>query len=263
METILIIEDEEVLADVLSQKLRAAGHTVELVRDGTEGISAIRRLRPALVILDVFLPGLNGIELLARKQADMEIATIPVIVLSNSLQLTQGKTLESLGAAKFLVKSNLTPDEVVSQVRQVLSSEIEKKTMAADIPAHAFAGKKILLVEDDEFLGNILVKRLESAQAEVTHARTGEEAITALARQKPDIALLDILLPGQSGFDVLEKIRMDAQTKDLRVIIVSNFNQDADKDRAYKLGASYLVKALVNPGDIVIKIGEVLGSEKQ
>ncbi len=258
MQTILIIEDEQVLADVLSQKLRGVGFAVQTVRDGQEGFDAIRAVRPALVILDIFLPSLNGIEILGKKRQDPEIADIPVIVLSNSLQPIEGKTLESLGAIKFFIKADLQPEEILRQVQQVLKTDVELKMAAPDGSTFNLTGRHVFLVEDDDFLSTILTNRIEAVGAQVTHAATGEAALEKLAGAKPDIVLLDILLPGISGFDVLEKLRADAATKDLPVVIVSNFNQSSDMERARSLGASYLVKAMASPDDIVVKIGETL-----
>lgn len=257
MDTILIIEDEQVLAEVLSQKLRALGYGIEIVRDGAAGFEAMRRSKPDLVILDIFLPTMNGIEILEKKRSDHEIASIPVIVLSNSLQPIEGKALESFGAYKFLVKADLTPEDVVTQVQKALAIDREKKD-AGGTDLYSLQGKKVLVVEDDEFLGSILTRRLEDAGATVTHATNGEEAMGIIKTLTPDVALLDILLPGLSGFDVLEHIRTDERIKDMPVIVVSNFNQDADKDRAFKLGATYLVKAMVNPDEILSEIGKVL-----
>lgn len=250
MKKILLIEDDEVLADILAKKLIAAGYEAELIKDGAQGYERILSWKPDLILLDVFLPTLNGIEILNKKREDKSISDIPVLVLSNSLHPTRGTELEKIGATAFMVKSDIQPEKVIS---------IIKKTLGEDIAStNSLSGKRILLVEDDSFLGSILLSRLLDKEGVVTLTKTGEEALEYLKRQAPDVVLLDILLPGMNGFEVLESIRSNPATKDLPVIVISNFNQPKDQERAQQLGAGLLVKALVDPDIIADTIEKML-----
>jgi CheY-like chemotaxis protein len=120
------------------------------------------------------------------------------------------------------------------------------------------SGKNILLVEDNDFLGSIMLSRLSAKNAHTVVAKNGEDAVIELAKQKFDAALLDVLLPGMSGFDVLESIRKNEETKDLPVTVISNFNQQKDRERAATMGAGFFVKALVNPDDILQQVEKML-----
>lgn len=116
---------------------------------------------------------------------------------------------------------------------------------------------KILLVEDDPFLSSLLKTRLDKEKFEVTLAHDGPEALEAIKNTKPDLILLDIILPGKSGFDVLEEMRADPQLKDkqdIPVIIISNLGQESDIERGKELGVvDYYVKARVSIDDLVAK----------
>jgi CheY-like chemotaxis protein len=250
MKKILIIEDDAVLGDVLLQKLQMSGYDAELIRDGARGYERMKEWMPDLVLLDIFLPAMNGLEVLNKKKNDSAIMHIPVIVLSNSLQPSKGPEIEKLGAVNFMVKSDITTEQVMDTIKSALK----------DTPStqHKIAGKKVLLVEDDNFLGSILLSRLTSLQAVVTYAKSGEKALEELKKQTPDVILLDILLPGINGFEVLESVRKNPATKDLTVIVISNFNQVKDQERAQAMGASFLVKALVNPDLIVEHVEKTL-----
>jgi CheY-like chemotaxis protein len=250
MKKILIIEDDGVLGDVLMQKLQTFGFNAELVKDGAQGYARMKEWMPDLVLLDIFLPTLNGIEILNQKRTDAGLAAIPVIVLSNSLHPTEGTEIEKLGASAFMLKSNITTEVVMEIIQKTLSN--------ASLDPKALEGKKVLLVEDDNFLGSILLSRLVSRNANVTLAKTGEEALEYLKKQVPHIVLLDILLPGINGFEVLESIRKTPETKNLPVIVISNFNQPKDQEKATELGAGLLVKALVNPDVIVDHVAKKL-----
>ncbi len=118
---------------------------------------------------------------------------------------------------------------------------------------------KILLVEDDPFLSNLLKVRLQRENIDVTLARDGEEAVKYLTSSRPSLILLDLILPKKSGFEILEKISTDPQLKDMPVIIISNLGQTSDIQRGKELGAvEYFVKAKISIDDLVGKVKEFL-----
>ncbi|MBI4119782.1 MAG: response regulator [Parcubacteria group bacterium] len=116
-------------------------------------------------------------------------------------------------------------------------------------------GKTILLVEDDIFLSSLLKTRLEKEGLSVTHAKDGEEALAFLKDNKPDLILLDIILPKKSGFEVLQEIQSDPQLNKSPVIIISNLGQDTDIETGKGLGAiEYFVKAKTSIDDLVKRV---------
>jgi DNA-binding response OmpR family regulator len=116
---------------------------------------------------------------------------------------------------------------------------------------------KILLVEDDPFLSSLLKNRLLKEKFEVSLAKDGEEAINFLKSNKPDLVLLDLILPKKSGFEVMEEIRSNSQlqTEEIPIIIISNLGQPEDVQRGQELGAvEYFVKAKTSIDDLVEKV---------
>lgn len=262
MKKILIIEDEPTLGEVLQKKFEAAGFEVSLIRQSLETLNFIKKTKPDIILLDLFMPILNGFEILKYKKLDPEISDIPVIVMTNSLQSTQEVEIKPLGVARFLIKANLTPKDIVDEVNNIFSTLKQGGVVKEEnIKTNILDGKNILLVEDDKFLSSILVSRVESFQGKIIHVNSGEDALKELEKNIPDIILLDILLPGIDGFEVLKSVREDERTKKTPVIVISNFNQRKDIDRAAEFGASFLVKALITPDYIVENIKKVL-SEK-
>lgn len=119
--------------------------------------------------------------------------------------------------------------------------------------------QKILLVEDDSFLSNIYQTKFTKEGYQVALAGDGEEALKAVKTKKPDIVLLDVLLPKLDGFAVLEKLKKDPETKDIPVILLTNLGQRDDVDRGLQLGAAdYLIKAHFKPSETVEKVKKVL-----
>ena len=119
--------------------------------------------------------------------------------------------------------------------------------------------QKILLVEDDKFLRELIAKKLKSAEYEVLEAIDGESAVIKAKELKPDLILLDLILPGIDGFDILAKIKEDPTIGKTPVIILSNLSQQEEIERALKLGAAdFLIKAHFIPGEIIEKIKKLL-----
>ena len=122
---------------------------------------------------------------------------------------------------------------------------------------------KILIVEDDLDLSGVYKSRLELEGFEVSQVSDGEKALTAAVEFKPDIILLDAMMPKISGFDVLDILRNTPETKDLKVIMLTALSQPKDKERAESLGVDdYIVKSQVVIGDVVDRIKHHLGVEK-
>jgi len=120
--------------------------------------------------------------------------------------------------------------------------------------------KRILLVEDDEALAKVYVSRLGLEGFEVKHVPNGEDALSAAIEFKPDLIVLDAMMPKISGFDVLDILRNTPETTSIRVIMLTALSQAKDKEMAEKLGADdYLVKSQVVIGDVVERIKHHLG----
>ena len=119
--------------------------------------------------------------------------------------------------------------------------------------------KKILVVEDDPFLSNLLKIRLEKERLNVILAKDGDEAIKKIQETDPDLILLDLILPKKSGFEVLQNISLDPNFKNKPVVIISNLGQTIDVQKAKELGAvEYFVKAKISIDDLILKIKEFI-----
>jgi len=118
---------------------------------------------------------------------------------------------------------------------------------------------KVLIVDDDAFLSGIYATKLELDGFLVVTARDGEEGLKAAMREKPDLILLDVLMPKLDGFEVLKRLKADAETKPIPVIMLTNLGQKEDIEKGISDGAvDYLIKAHFVPAEAVEKIKKVL-----
>jgi len=119
---------------------------------------------------------------------------------------------------------------------------------------------KILVIEDEEIILGLLQRKLENEGYEVVIARNGEEGIAKMKEEKPDLILLDIVMPKKGGFEVMEEKNKDKETKDIPIIIVSNSGQPVELDRARELGAKdWLVKTEFDPQEVIRKVKKQIG----
>ena len=119
--------------------------------------------------------------------------------------------------------------------------------------------KYILLIEDDPFLIDIYTTKFREANFEVEVVEDGEKALTSLKERKPDVLLLDIVLPNVDGWEILREIREDSNLKDLKVVILSNLGQKEEVEKGFKLGAvKYLIKAHYTPTEVVEEVKKII-----
>jgi len=120
--------------------------------------------------------------------------------------------------------------------------------------------KRILLVEDDDALANVYLMRLQAEGFDVRRVANGEDALASALSYKPDLVVLDVMMPKVSGFDVLDILRNTPETANLKVVMLTALSQESDKQRAESLGVDdYLVKSQVVIADVIDRIKHHLG----
>lgn len=266
---IALIEDEEVLLDVLENKLKREGFEVFTAKDGVAGLDIVKASKPALILLDIVMPKMDGFEVLAHLHDDPELSKIPVIIISNSGQPVEIEKAVSMGVKDYLVKAEFDPQEVLEKMYKQLKL-MGVTGGASSAPAQGGAGDqnikqvdpkafRVLLVEDDSFLRDLISQKLVKEGFQVTQGVDGEDGLTKATQEKPHIVLLDLILPGLDGFEVLKQIRSNSTIASVPVIILSNLGQKDDIEKGMRLGATdYLVKAHNTPGEIIDKVKAVL-----
>ncbi|HWT55972.1 MAG TPA: response regulator [Candidatus Microsaccharimonas sp.] len=120
--------------------------------------------------------------------------------------------------------------------------------------------KRLLLVEDDNALANVYVTRLQTEGFDVRRVANGEEALAAALSYKPDLIILDVMMPKVSGFDVLDILRNTPDTANVKIVMLTALSQDSDKERAESLGVDdYMVKSQVVIADVIDRVKHHLG----
>jgi signal transduction histidine kinase/CheY-like chemotaxis protein len=212
--TVVVVEDDPRSFDLLRVYLEAAGARVVSARDGREGLDTVRRLSPAGVILDILLPGIDGWEVLAQLKADPGTAPIPVVVVSMLDERGRGF---ALGAAEYLVKP-VGKEELLAALYR-----------AAAMPERTHT---VVAIDDDPLAIELVRASLEPEGWTVVGAATGQEGLALIRERQPSAVLLDLLMPGMDGFEVVEALRADPDTKSVPVVILTSKSMtQQDKER--------------------------------
>jgi CheY-like chemotaxis protein len=207
---VLIVDDEAPARELLASYLEPE-YRVVMAESGAEAVEKAQQLRPDAITLDVLMPGSNGFETLASLRKNPETANIPVIILSIVDQKQVGF---ALGAADYLIKPVRKP---------VLLEAIRRH-----VPSPADQDSSILLVDDDPKALELLDETLRSAGYETQTVRSGARALEVLANNVVGAILLDLLMPGMDGFQVIRHVRQEPAFRELPILVMTakNLSQD-------------------------------------
>ncbi|MCH7605365.1 response regulator [Patescibacteria group bacterium] len=255
---VLLIEDEQTIANLIQLRLEKAGYIVQTEKNGKVALTLIPKLKPDLILLDLMLPGLGGFDIMEALSKDHILPDMPIVVISNSGQPVEIERALNLGVRDYLIKVNFSPDEVLEKVNQVIAAGKTRKEKKRTKKLSA-TPKGILLVEDDLILSDVLERKFMLAKQQVFKALSANEARIILKKEKIDIILLDLVLPDVDGFTFLEELKHEGHTKNIPVIILSNLGQRQEIDRGINAGADdYIVKSNTVPEEILKKVEALL-----
>jgi two-component system alkaline phosphatase synthesis response regulator PhoP len=257
-EKILIIESDAGFADRVGAALNKNGYVAIVAKDGIDGLKLMNEAEPQLVLLNVSLADMDSYELLAKKQENPDDKKIPLFLVSTQGIPINMRRVPQNSVIEFIMSLHSNEDDILDKVNRYFGHEV---VMPEPIPG-AEKRTKVLWVEDDKLIGTILAKKLISSGFDLFHAKTGEEAVEALKQVIPDVVVLDLLLPGMNGFDVLQQINRDASLRNVPTMILSNLSKPTDIERAKMLGAKkFLVKAATSLDQIVKEVRELSQSK--
>ena len=199
---VLVCEDDAGAAELLTRQLAGAGYRTEVARTGKEAVAKARTLKPVAITLDVILPEADGWEVLTELKGDPRTSSIPIVIVSVVDNPELGL---ALGAMDYLVKP------------------VDTKALVESLQRFApQSGKlKVLVVEDDDANREWLTQVLEPAGFDVLAASSGKRGIAMARSRKPDLVLLDLMMPDVNGFDVVEALRTYEATRRTPILILT------------------------------------------
>jgi len=244
---VLVVEDDPPAGELLSRQLRRAGFRTEVVRSGSDVMARARQQKPAAITLDILLPGLDGWEVLTQLKRDEATSSIPVIVIT---VVDNPELGIALGALDYFVKP-VPARELVGRLRRFKL-----------VPNGASRMTQVLVVDDESANRDWLKEVLEPAGFGVISAVGGREAIELARARRPDLVLLDLLMPEVSGFDVVEALRADkTMAKTPIMVLTAKDLTDDDKKQLNGRVSSILHRGTTGASDLVSILRQTIDPE--
>jgi signal transduction histidine kinase/DNA-binding response OmpR family regulator len=200
--TVLVIDDDANVRDLMQRTLAKDGFRVEVAADGTRGLALAKEHKPAVITLDVMMPGMDGWAVLTALKADVETADIPVIMLTIVDDRNMGF---ALGAADYFTKP------------------IDWHRLSAALKKHRrqVNGQSVLLIEDDASTREMMRRTLEKDGWTVHEAENGRRGLEGVAAEVPAIILLDLMMPEMDGFEFMHELRKREECRTVPVIVIT------------------------------------------
>lgn len=245
-----IIDDEPDINDMLKISLIKEGYNVIDASNGEEGLRIARHHLPDLIILDVKLPDINGFEVLSCLKQEEKTKDIPVIIMSI---LNDPEESIKMGAIDHIIK----PVDL-----KYLKAKINR-SLATNNPGVSIK-PTVMVVDDESDVRKMICDRLTIEGFNTLSASDGDTAFAILKREpiRPDLILLDIMMPNQSGWDVMTVLKSDPLTARIPIILVSAKGEEEDIRKGYELGAKdYIVKPF-EMKDLMVEVKSVVAINK-
>ncbi len=225
---VLIVDDDLETRELLADTLANEGHSPLTARFAAEALRILATSRVDAVVLDLLLPGRSGFEVLSDIRSDKRFSRLPVMVLTiKDLTERERETLTSQGAQIF-AKGAGWRQELLEQLRRL---------------RHADKGKRVLIADDNPAGRELVREGLADHASSIIEAADGREALERIRETLPDLVLLDIQMPEMDGYQVLHEIRSDPALQGLRVVALTAFAMQGDRERALEAGFDdYLTK---------------------
>lgn len=262
---LLLLADQTISSNLVS-KLGEVGYGTLAVHDAQSAAAEFDRYHPDLLILDVGATDFDGFSMIESLRSTGELwqKELPIIIASNNGDLMEISKGLHLGIKDYFVKTSFTPDQIISKIAKQIGPAHEP-TMQPQMSTQERSDQKIrvLMVEDDKFLRDLAAQKMVKENLDVTTAMDGEQGLSIAEKNIPNIILLDILLPGIDGYEVLRRIRLNPALANTHVAMLSNFGQREDVERALKGGADhFLVKANYTLDEVVQEVKRIVAKPR-
>lgn len=240
-----IIDDDADILRLLKMFLEDEGFRVLTAENAEQGLMFAQQHHPDAIILDVLLPDQHGFHLLETLKSSSDTSNIPVLILSIIKEKLKGM---SLGAAEYLVKP--------------VGHTLLKATLQKILGQAMSSSKTILIVDDEEDTLQFLRQRLTEEGFRTIEASNGKEAIERATVDRPDLILLDIMMPEITGWDVMEQLQKKENTASIPIVVLSAATSENDKQRGYRMGIKQYLTKPVEVKDLISEIKKVVQSRE-
>jgi two-component system cell cycle response regulator len=259
---ILVIEDNTENLDLMSYLLEAFGHTTLTARDGEEGLAAVRRHLPDLIVCDIQMPGLDGFGVARAVRLDARLARIPLVAVTAFAMRDDRERVLAAGFDGYITKP-IVPEEFVGQVEAFLPAEGSHTGVTAGRDSDPVpSGPWILAVDNSPVNLSVVRSTLEPFGYRVTTANSVKGALAIARENAPDLILSDLHMPEADGYDFLKIVKADPNLSVIPFAIISSTVwRETDPALALSLGAAQFILRPIEPRELVAAVEAALAGK--
>lgn len=253
---ILVVDDVETIAHSVGLILSELDIPIDVAHSGDEALSRLRDTPYSLVISDVAMPGMSGLELTQQIREDEALSDLPVILLTALDKEDEREAGLEAGASDYIVKGSIGGGELVSRV-----SELLRTAPVVPAPPDDEEGgfRQILIAEDIETIAASIAFVLSEGPYEITLAHDGREALELLRGRSFDLVISDLQMPAMDGFELLSNLGKEGILGGTPVVLLTSRDSEEERAKATELGASrYLIKGAVGGGKLLEIVEDLL-----
>ncbi len=271
MSHILIADDDQFLTGLCSKAFEQSGYETSTANDGHEVMKQLMEKKPDLLLLDLMLPGIDGIEILKFIRANKELEDLAVFILSNSTYFSGiVQSARNEGATKFMRKGEYSPKGLVDEIAKTLPpanapggdsnapsapSTLSKATDSTEVEGTSKApegeSRTALIADDDQTIHSVLTYFLGKAGYRIESAFNGLQALEMARQEAPNVLILDVTMPIKDGFETLKEWKESSATQHIPVIMLTSSQSEEVQGKAIGSGADHYLTKPFSPESLV------------
>lgn len=259
---VLVVEDNPINSELLNYLLLALGYRAVCAADGRRGLDVARTHRPDLILCDVQMPDIDGLEFARIAKADPMLRPIPLFAVSALAMVGDRERILAAGFDGYIAKP-IEPEAFAATLARVLAGATPPPapaTAPAPLAASAAGGPKVLVLDDTPHNRALKHELLEPHGYRVLSAETVEQAWQLALAERPDLIVSDVGLGADSGFDFIRRVKADPRLRDVPFVFLTSTHWDGEAEaEAMSLGAVAYLRRPMEPAQVLQALQRCLG----
>lgn len=264
MPKILIVEDDPMISEIYQKKFEQSGFEAVIAESGRQVIKEVERNKFDIVLLDMVLPEMSGIEILEELKSGKYDSSMKVIIFSNLSETKDKEKAFEKGADGYIAKTQYSPTDLVKEIQRMLNEYGHQENNKIRLENGGAVNKKdgrnkILFIEDEDVFVEMFGNKLKDEGYEVEIAQNGAWGIKEAMEKNFDLIIMDMVMPAMAGEEMLQKLKMEDKTKNIPIIAISASLDDCDLNKTKEYGVKdCLMKTQITPSELAQKVNELL-----
>lgn len=264
MPKILIVEDDPMIAEIYSKKFGQAGFEATIAEDGRQVLKDVSKENFDVVLLDLVLPEMSGLDILTELKSGKYSREMKVIIFSNLSEPGDKEKAFEKGADGYIAKTQFSPSDLVKEIQRMLGEYNERKNNKEKREngkngADACKNENILLIEDENVFIDMFGSKLKDDGYRVEIAKNGAWGVKAALEKDFDLIIMDMVMPAMTGEEMVKRLKLEDKTKNIPIIMLSATLDEIEMKKVKGLGVGeFYEKTRIVPSELSKRVSEIL-----